>query len=331
MKNRLFNKEILLICPKYFDYHAEMISALEKMGAKVDYFDERPSNTAISKMLIRLNKGLIDSKIREYYSNILNTIRKNKYDYVLIVKPESIPKDVILQLKKLNPNAKIILALWDSIANNPAAEEKITLVHKAFSFDRNDCEKYNMNFRPLFYSEKYNDIATKPSETHYDLLFIGTVHSDRYKVLKNLEEKLNKSGYKVFYYMYIPNKLLYYIKKFILGELPGASIKEFKFKSVNQDEVLSLVSKSKVIIDIQHPKQTGLTMRTLEILGANKKIITTNSHVKEYDFYNESNICIAHRDMEDLDMKFFKSEYIPVENSIKEKYSIEAWLMELLY
>ena len=331
MGNRLLNKKVLLICPKTFDYHVEIINALGKMGAKVDYFDERPSNTAISKILIRVNKGLIDSKIREYYKNILNNIAKDSYDYVLIVKAESIPNDVILKLKKLNPKAKIILELWDSIANNSAAQEKINLVDKAFSFDRNDCKKYNMNFRPLFYIEKYNDIAIKPSETKYDLLFVGTVHSDRYKVLKSLQAKLEKDGYKVFYYMYIPNKILYYIRKFIFGELKGASIEEFKFKSINQDEVLSLVSKSKVIVDIQHPKQTGLTMRTIEMLGANKKIITTNSNITEYDFYSESNICVVHRDMNNLDMEFFKSEYIPVANNIKEKYSIEAWLMELLY
>jgi len=301
------------------------------MGAKVDYFDERPSNTAISKILIRVKKSLIDSKIKEYYKIILNKIEKNNYDYILIVKAESIPNDVILKLKKLNPNGKIILELWDSIANNSGAQEKISLVDKAFSFDRNDCREYNMNFRPLFYIEKYNDIAIKSNETEYDLLFVGTVHSDRYKALKNLQAKLEKNGYKVFYYMYIPNKILYYIRKFILGELKGASIEEFKFKSINQDEVLSLVSKSKVIIDIQHPKQTGLTMRTIEMLGANKKIITTNSNIKEYDFYSESNIFIVQRNMENLDMNFFKSEYIPVANNIKERYSIEAWLLELLY
>ena len=331
MGNRLFNKKILLICPKTFDYHVEIINALIKMCAKVDYFDERPSNTAISKILIRINKGLIDFKIRKYYNNILNTISNNNYDYILIVKAESIPKDVILKMKELNPSAKVILELWDSIANNAAAQEKISLVHKAFSFDRNDCEKYNMSFRPLFYIEKYNDISIKPSETQYDLLFIGTIHSDRYKVLKNLQENIEKNGYKVFYYMYIPNKILYYIRKFMLRELTGSSIKEFKFTSINQDQVLSLVSKSKVIIDIQHPKQTGLTMRTIEMLGADKKIITTNSNVKEYDFYSESNIYVVPRDMGNLNMDFFKSQYIPVAKDIKEKYSIEAWLMELLY
>ena len=123
MENRLFNKNILLICPKTFDYHVEIMNALLKIGAKVDYFDERPSNTAISKILIRVNKGLIVSKIREYYNKILNSINKKKYDYILIIKGESIPKDIILKLKKLNPQSKIILELWDSIANNAGAQE----------------------------------------------------------------------------------------------------------------------------------------------------------------------------------------------------------------
>lgn len=333
MESRLSDKKILLICPKFFNYHKEIIYALEQMGAHVDYFDERPSNTAVGKALLRINKSLIAHKILSYYKNIVETISRNsyKYDYILIVKAEAIPKDVIKHLRKLNPDAKIIIELWDSISNNAQAEEKLGLVDKVFSFDRNDCTKYNMNFRPLFYIDKYNEVSKQNVKTQYDLLFVGTVHSDRYKVLKNMEKKLVSNGYKVFYYMYLPSKMLYYVRKYILRQFPGSSKSDFKFKSIGQDEVLSLVSKSKVILDIQHPHQTGLTMRTVEMLGANKKIITTNSDIKSYDFYIESNIQVVDRAISNLDMSFFESDYVPVKNEIKQAYSLESWLLELLF
>lgn len=333
MESRLSKKRILLICPKFFNYHMEIIHSLEQMGAYVDYFDERPSNSAVSKALLRIDKRLIAHKITSYYRDIVNAISKNeyKYDYILIVKAEAIPKDVINKLRQLNPKVKIIMELWDSISNNSQAAEKIGLVDKAFSFDKSDCIKFNMNFRPLFYIDRYNEISKLDVKKQYDLLFVGSIHSDRYKILKNIEKKLLANGYKVYYYMYIPSKMLYYVRKYILRQFPGSSKVDFKFKSIGQDEVLSLVSKSKVILDIQHPNQTGLTMRTVEMLGANKKIITTNNDIKSYDFYCKTNIQVVDRDISYLNLSFFESEYVPVKDEIKQVYSLKSWLLELLY
>lgn len=330
MKSELCSKNILLICPKFFNYHVEIMNALKSMGAEVDWFDERPSNNSLVKALLRINKNLINYKIKKYYSLIINQIRNNKYDYILIIKPEGIPKSFIKQLRILNPNAKIILEIWDSIANNKDALDKIKLVDKTFSFDPKDCEKYNLNFRPLFYTEQYNDISLNKCKYDYDLMFIGTVHSDRYKILKSIESKLANYGYKTYFYMYIPSKMLYLIRKYIFREFVGSNINEFKFKSLSQNEIISIIEKTRVVIDIHHPKQIGLTMRTIEMVGANKKLITTNNNVKEYDFYKETNIQVVDRNISNLNMKIFESEYEPIDYNIKKRYSLQSWLLELL-
>ncbi|MFH4210110.1 lipopolysaccharide biosynthesis protein, partial [Acinetobacter baumannii] len=62
------------------------------------------------------------------------------------------------------------------------------------------------------------------------------------------------------------------------------------------DEIIKLYAKSNVILDISHPGQSGLTMRTFEAIGAGKKLITTNLNIKEYPFYNSDNIFIISRD-----------------------------------
>ncbi len=330
MDNKLSGKNVLLISPVFFNYYKEMIKALEKMGASVEWFDERPSNSNLVKAILRVNKNFINYKLDKYYKSIINKIHGKKYDYILIVKPEGIPNDIIRQLKDLNPQSRIVIYLWDSIANNKEAKEKIKLADKVFSFDPIDCKKYNMNFRPLFYIEKYNELTKTKNKPEYDLLFVGTVHSDRYKVLKNVEKQLYSHGYKVNYYMYVPSRILFLIRKFVLRNFSGSTMEEFKFKSLSQDQIVSMVEESKVVVDIQHPKQIGLTMRTIEMLGADKKIITTNNHVKEYDFYNEDNILVVDREMNNLDMEFFKKDYVPIDKTIKEKYSLEAWLLELL-
>ena len=77
---------------------------------------------------------------------------------------------------------------------------------------------------------------------------------------------------------------------------------------------------------MQHPKQTGLTMRTIETLGAKKKLITTNPHVKEYDFYRPENILIVDRYNPVITKEFLDAPWKEIPENIYKKYSISSWL-----
>ena len=68
------------------------------------------------------------------------------------------------------------------------------------------------------------------------------------------------------------------------------AIEEISFTQRSAAEIVDVVRSSRAVLDIQHFKQTGLTMRTLETLGAGKKSIATNSDVREYDFYDEGRV-----------------------------------------
>ena len=46
-----------------------------------------------------------------------------------------------------------------------------------------------------------------------------------------------------------------------------------------------IVTNSKCVLDSAQANQNGLTIRVIEMLGAKKKIITTNEDVVNYDFY----------------------------------------------
>lgn len=329
MNNLLTNKKVLLICPKFFNYHIEIKNIIMELGMDVDWFDERPSNDNITRALIRINKKILSNQIEKYYKKIYSTIENKKYEYMLIVKPEAISSEFILKFKKNNPNAKVIMYLWDSIKNNKNAKRNLKLVDKAFSFDKEDCSMYNMNFRPLFYLKKYEDIANCKAIEKYSVAFIGTVHSDRYDVLMKVKEKLIKEGYSVYFYMYIQSKFIYYLKKLVFREFKNSSVDEFNFTPLTQNEVIDLIKQSKCILDIQHLRQTGLTMRTLEMLGANKKLITTNREVINYDFYNEKNINIVNRDISDFDSNFIEEDYELIDLDIKEKYSLKSWALDI--
>jgi hypothetical protein len=104
---------------------------------------------------------------------------------------------------------------------------------------------------------------------------------------------------------------------------------EITFISLSHLENANLVHQSKVILDINHPRQTGLTMRTFEALGAQKKLITTNADILNYDFYDKNNVLVIDRENPVIECSFLESNITPYSKEILFKYSIEGWIHTL--
>lgn len=324
----LEGKKILYIGVSTFNYEKEIKTALENMGAEVDYYDERPANDFWTKVFLRLKlKGFIQSKIDAHYSHILAKSKNIKYDYVFIIKLETIDKKILLQLKDNQQDATFILYLWDSIQNYKGKEKLLPLFNKAFSFDKTDTIKYSaLNFLPLFYIPLYEKPLVEKNEIMYDLCFLGTGHSDRYKIVKEIEKKAIKIDLKVYSFFYLQSKVIFWVRKLFDKQMRNAKISDFSFTSLNQSQLLDKILKSNVIIDIEHQGQVGLTMRTIEAIGCQKKLLTTNKSIKEYDFYNENNIRIIDRNKIKIDKDFFLTPYQQLDKNIYEKYSLQSWI-----
>ena len=82
----LEDKKILFISVKFFNYEDIIKTQLENLGAEVDWFDERPSNTVFTKAMIRVNKKLISSSINDYFKKVIEEIIHKKYDYFILFK-----------------------------------------------------------------------------------------------------------------------------------------------------------------------------------------------------------------------------------------------------
>ena len=201
------------------------------------------------------------------------------------------------------------------------------LFDRVWSFDKSDSEKYNIDFLPLFYSNEYSDIASSGVSQKYDALFVGTIHSDRYWFLKNIERQISALNGQVYFWQYFPSVLLYLKMKLRSRRFcREAKYRDFRFESLKKERLLELIAESKAVIDSNHPSQSGLTMRTLETLGAKRKLITTNVYVKEYDFYRESNILIVDRETPHIPEDFLISPYEDIPDDVYHKYSLDGWL-----
>ena len=325
-------KKVLLITPEFFQYYKYIKKELEAQDCDVTWFRDIPSTSTMTRGLARLNKKLIEPQVIAHLKNIIECTKENKFDKVLLVygMTFSFSPKMINELKSALPDASYTLYLWDSVKNLPHSNEIIPLFDSVYSFDKNDCTD-KIHFLPLFYTEKHSKVAEKLVEEEYFCCYVGTAHPQKLKYINEMSSLLKEKYPDQFIYHYIPSKLKYYYHKLKDAEYKHVRLSDVTTKKVSADQVIDILSRSKCVLDSPQAGQTGLTMRTIETLGAKKKLITINSSIKDYDFYDPTNIYV-YTPGEDFDFSsdFFTKPYKKLPTDIYEKYSLKSWISTLI-
>lgn len=320
-------KKILFLSVKFFNYEKLISDKLKSLGAEVLYYDERPSNSIFTKGMIRLNRNFLKRKIKRYYNTILGDIVNQKLDYFFLIKGEVVPKFFIKRLKAQRPNIIMIYYNYDSFVNNPHAKKIIDFFDRKFTFDHQDALDYKMDFRPLFFSDDYAKIYNTKNDFKYDLSFIGTTHTDRYLISETLANWCKTNHLKSYTFYFSQSRLVFLFKYLFDSTFKKFSYRKLSFKSLTHQEIINVYQDSRAILDINHPFQKGLTMRTFEALGAGIKLITTNIEIKKYPFYNPNNVLVIDRNnIKIKDNNFFLSPFEIIAEDDYKKMSINGWL-----
>lgn len=283
------NKTVLFICPDFFDYKSLIAEELSKHFDKVLSYADRPACSSISKAMLKYNFPLYSTQIsKKYCDSIYDSIRNELpfITHVIIVKGTCINPCFLDLLRKDNNKIKVISYSWDSIFN---IRTFISLAEKsdyAFTFDVKDSLDYKLDYLPLFYSEVQNNRLTAVDDSvSYEYSFIGSYHGDRVSVLSRFfEHKKEVSKYIKIYFQSRLQYFFYFLRDSSLRNCPRDWI---TFEPIPRNTLEAISAASCNIIDIHHPKQTGLTMRTWETLQGHSRLITTNPaillHTKNQD------------------------------------------------
>lgn len=326
MNDLLENKKVLYVAPVFFGYENEIKGELERQGAQVTFLLDRPFNSPFLKALTRVRREWVIGAADRYYKKELASINA-EFDYVFVVNGQTLSKQTLSGWRQQFPSAKFILYMWDSFSNRQQTVENLEFFDSVFSFDKNDAQEFGVHFRPLFFSKGFE--TTEQVTPEFDISFIGTAHTDRFSIVQKIDRQLGVSV-KKYWYLFLQAKWVYWFYRLTNTSFRCAKRSDFQFDSISKAEVQRVFNRSKVVLDIEHPHQTGLTMRTLETLGARKKLVTTNSSVKSYDFYNEENIYVIDRAEPSIPMAFFEEPYKHVEPQIYRKYSLVGWVEEII-
>jgi hypothetical protein len=316
-------KNVLLICPNFFGYEKRIAEAFTQIGWNVDYLDERPSNHWLFKVIQRLSCIFTKKFVFNYYSNFFKKIPDDKYNLVFCVNIESIDTDVLTLISNKFPNAKRVLYMWDGINNKPRYIHLMHHFHKCFSFDPLDCAAHEcLTFQPLFYSKEFDE--KNKLDIEYDFSFIGTVHADRLHILKKLEKQALAKGKRVYFYFYYPNKLLFLLRCFCSKDVTFKDFARISFEPLDYSVMHNIILQSGCVIDIHHESQSGLTMRTIEVLGTGTRVMTTNAMLSNMPFTDDGMLVVFDRNNPLLP----EIEYST--GRIYNEYFINNWLANIL-
>lgn len=325
-------KKLLLICPRFFGYENEIALQAQKSGWEVTYIDTRPENSFLTKVMLRLGAHwFIKKKLDKHHNYILETLQGGDFTKVLFINPEGFRESFFAKISNASLSVETILYVWDSIENKPLLKPLLKHFNRVYTFDNEDANNYSeLNFLPLFFTDSYvsEDAATR--KIHYDISFVGTVHSQRMAIVESINKQCDLKGLNFYRYLYIQSIILFWIRKFTDIKYANYHVGDFKFIPLSQQQVADIVANSTAVLDIEHHKQRGLTMRTFEVLSAGRKLITTNPEIKKYDLYHPENVLVIDRNMPLVDVEFFKNPFQPYPQETIEKYSISNWVNTLL-
>ncbi len=322
----LNGKKIVFICMKSFNIEGFIVSGLVELGAEVRFFDERPDNSIVGKVVLRAFPQWIKKRIKAHYEAILAATETYNTDAWFFVRGELVPEWFVQEIRNRNPNAKLIFYTADSVGNNPKAIEKIGWFDKSFSFDPKDAKHHGFTYLPLFYDPYFEENKMGWKDRKYAISFLGTLHSDRQWIVSKIVQQFPKESKYIFYFSHawwVSLYLMRYGLKFTMNQLKYVST-----KSLSREQMREVFLQSKVVIDVHHPGQTGLTLRTIEALAAGCKLITTNSQIKNHPFYNSNTICIIDRKTCIIPSEFLET---PPESIARElRYlKLDNWLEEV--
>lgn len=207
---------------------------------------------------------------------------------------------------------RLIFFYWNPI-KNPSEIQKIGHHFEIWTSDYNDSVKYRINYSGQFVFDT-EEMKPKEIEPIYDFYFVG-LNKGRFDHLCKLKRVLIEMGMNPFFRFVDPVKSI---------------ISNAYSHRIPYSQVLSESSKAKAIIEYNQEGQVGLTLRAIESIIMQKKLITNNTDVKNYSFYRSNNIFIVNSDNLAYIKDFMEKPFERYSNEIVKSYTFEYWFKRII-
>lgn len=257
----------------------------------------------IIELIIRKLFYLLNIKVSWFYGDWRNVI--SKFSTIIVCAQHN--REMITYIcSKRRKGQRIIVWYWNPVSCCVKPDELRILDCELWSFDSEDCRKYGLNFNTTYYFKDINLPVCHNNK--YDVFFCG-INKGRKKRLNEIQAVLSKNGL---------TSLIYLVDE----ELPVSK----RLPYLSYEEYLNKLSAAKAILDVLQDGQEGMTLRVMEALYFNKKLITTQVSIVKEDFYNADNIFIIGKDNWVGIKDFMSRPVIKTPEEILDKYDFFTWL-----
>ena len=325
------NKKIILIMPPDFGVYQVIEQNLHYMGfGQVTVISPLFRYKTKDRILNFIQKTFLGNKdykkqlIDDYYtaevSQTLSSFAPKSIDYAIVIRPDKLDLKTIEKIH--NTAHKVVAYQWDGLARFPKVFKVINQFQRFFVFDLEDYHRYRYQYPNLLpCTNFYFDMPEESvSVNENEVLYVGAYMKDRIQSLIRVVDALSQ-------YNLTLNINLFYGRK-----TPPISHSHLSFisKGISYAENLKITKKAAVILDIKTVEHNGLSLRIFEAIKYQKKLITDNKSIMQYDFYHPNNFYVIEDDHFQGLAAFLNSQYIPLAEEIKQKYSFSNWLKYVL-
>lgn len=230
----------------------------------------------------------------------------NNYSQIIIHASRLTPA-VVKWLAKAHPTCRIIVWYWNPVKKTVPVAAFQAVPCEIWSFDEQDCQEYGLTHNTQYY---FDTIALPEQESQYDALFVGA-DKGRLQRLLTLEKEIQAQGLTTYFHI-TPTK--------------QSDLNQYAYhKHISYEGLLEKIAQCQIIVDFVSDHQSGLTLRPLEALFFEKKLITNDPTIVTRDFYCRNNIFVY--GVDDLAQlpAFIQIPYQKVTPQIQKKYSFSHW------
>lgn len=316
---------ICLISFDFWHYDEHIVYKLKEKGIDAFHinigafthknFGEKIAN-AFSKIF--LGRNLKHEKRQRFVEESLGKF--GHQDQILVLNPDIFDAETLQFIKQKTD--RLITYLYDNLERFPV-QDKLHFFDKIFSFDDKDVEEFGFEKLTNYnYLEPPTNEKQKPK---LDLFYITSFDKTRNKIIAPLAKKLDELSVRFEIFVVGKKSWKPILKYFFMPHLKNVSVK-FRRKIIPTAIINDYYKNSKVILDLMREGQFGLSFRVFEAMALEKKIITNNQTIKDYDFYNPNNILILDNNFNNLNKDFFEKPYQKLPEEIYDFYTLDKWV-----
>lgn len=344
-------KKVLFLAPKVANIYLDIIAELERQQYEVDYFEYKSYKLDPHYLKGYVKYGRVFTSklissfiIKRDWKKLLASEPYNKvYDYLFVIDGYSLNPCLFEILRERNPQLKAINYLFDTCRSNYEFNVHFPYFDKVATFDIEDSRKYHVGLLPIYWIEYEGGKV----EQDIDMFGMGTCIEGRYQLFSALKEYSDLYHLNSIIQLYLSEPASMRNTRWKTSVVNALSSKKvmphvewyssplITHKQIPTSEYRKLIKRSRIVLDSNAAHQDGLTARFMWALGEERKIITTNRAVKEYDFYTPEQIFIVDdvdNIMEIKGLDSFVSSSFSMSESIRslvQRYRIDNWIRYL--